>query len=151
MQAFSPTGRRPCLYPVSREEPQRHVRLRRISARLFVPRTSRMARPPRNCGCNLKGVVLDSLRCEPVVLTTCRKTRERVNNGCHDIVSGSDFQLVRYGVHYLREETTKRDSLAFRLAPVRTTVFRIQYLSARNGEYRRGSIAVYFPILNAST
>jgi hypothetical protein len=86
-----------------------------------------------------------------LVLTVSKEIKERVVNGLDNIVRRSDFRRIRAGVYCVWKETKKWDSLAFRGRPVRTTLFRIQYLFSSYREHCVRGIAICYPMVMSPT
>jgi|SRR5271157_2319020 len=86
-----------------------------------------------------------------LVLTVCKKIRERVVNGRDNIVRRGYSRRIRGRVYCIWKETKKWDSLAFRIRPVRTTLFRIQHLFSSDREHCVRGIAVCYPMVMSPT
>ncbi len=61
-----------------------------------------------------------------------------------------DFRRIRAGIYCIWKETKKWDSLAFRVRPVRTTLFRIQHLFSSDREHCVRGIAICYPLVKSA-
>lgn len=77
--------------------------------------------------------------------------RERVVNGRDNIVRRGYSRRIRDRVYCIWKETKKWDSLACRVRPVWTTLFRIQYLFSSDREHCVRRIAVCYPVVMSPT
>ena len=82
-----------------------------------------------------------------LLLIVSKEMRERVANGRDNIVRRGYFRRTRAGVYCIWKETKEWDSLAFRVRPVRTTLFRIQHLFSSDREPCVRGIAICYPLV----
>jgi hypothetical protein len=97
--------------------------------------------------CSIRNMIIPGWAAWRIDVVTVSKKKGEQANGRDNTVRRRNFRVIGHGIYCLRKETEERDSLNFWVCPVRTTLFRIQYLFASDCEHCGRGLAVCYAIL----